>query len=497
MRFYIMKKKILLHLLIVSVFASCIDKFSELMDSTYTGFSVDEAKTAFEKEAEALEVRPFTTSSSTRNGKKVPTVTPLWKKGEVFTNKDGIFVMVPLNVPLVKTFVRKQKDAQLPDDEKYYNTDIRLLIQKKQKNEYLYTIVYITGNLSYIIEKRRNIKLAKLDNLDAFSGEIRYFSLKGGLLWGEIYREGEKIGMISAIDAPTVDSNKKVQTRGYEIICESYMMETETCYHYGYDMGEGYIENGVDCFYDYSWEEHCYEEWVDETGCPYCGAPGCNGECQNTDGVPTETAITAKKIFRNSNMTEANWRLIDRMLEKIKLNCMGDALVNGLFQALNGSTLSIQFTDQDSSGFHFGTSAGISLSMETAESNILFHEMWHAYQAYQETQTSYVSSLMNQEIEAHYAQYLYLQSLPEYSGSKWEDGYKHDSRLRGTAALRDYVDNKGSLKSGVHSTLLETFTEETLVPVFRKIDGYKNYSYDKTRIGLTNFSNLQELTVNC
>lgn len=101
------------------------------------------------------------------------------------------------------------------------------------------------------------------------------------------------------------------------------------------------------------------------------------------------------------------------------------------------------------------------------------------------------------EIEAHYAQYLYLQSLPEYSGSKWEDGYKHDSRLRGTAALRDYVDNKGSLKSGVHSTLLETFTEETLVPVFRKIDGYKNYSYDKTRIGLTNFSNLQELTVNC
>ena len=44
------------------------------------------------------------------------------------------------------------------------------------------------------------------------------------------------------------------------------------------------------------------------------------------------------------------------------------------------------------------------------ESNLLFHEMWHAYQAYQETPSSYVNSLLNLDIEAHYAQYIYIYS---------------------------------------------------------------------------------------
>lgn len=38
-------------------------------------------------------------------------------------------------------------------------------------------------------------------------------------------------------------------------------------------------------------------------------------------------------------MTEANWKVIERMLDKIMEDCMGQALYNGLKSALNGKLL--------------------------------------------------------------------------------------------------------------------------------------------------------------
>lgn len=59
-----------------------------------------------------------------------------------------------------------------------------------------------------------------------------------------------------------------------------------------------------------------------------------------------------------------------------------------------------------------------------------FHEMMHAYRAYQETTASYKESTLNGEIEAWYAQYLYTSNLPEYKDSKWEDRDNTDPRRR-------------------------------------------------------------------
>ena len=264
-----------------------MDEISSLYTrSAKVDFSIDEAKSAFERNAKSLEIRPLTTNPGTRNGKKTPVITPLWQKGEIYSNEDGAFANVPFNIPLVKVFGRKKTDdTLLSDDEKYSNTDIRLLVQKTQENEYIYTVVYITGDFSYVIDKHKKVKSLRLDKLDAFSGEIRYFTLEGNLLWGEIYKNGKKIGTISVADS-SVDGNiGKVQTRSYVTVCEPHLVEYETCYHYGYDIGEGYVENGVDCFYDYTVEDYCYDEWVeDETGCPLCGSPYCNGECQYEGG---------------------------------------------------------------------------------------------------------------------------------------------------------------------------------------------------------------------
>lgn len=281
------------------ILASCVHELTDEYKSSHVSLTLEEAQKAFEKEATYLNIKPFTKLSGTRENKKAPIITPLWKKGQMFSNEEGTFVVVPFNTPLIKTFARKHIDIELSDDEKYYNTDIRLLIQKKENNEYLYSVVYLTGDLSYIVEAHQSIKALRLDKLDSFSGSIRYFNLKGEMLWGTIYKDGEEIGRISIAEtSPNNNSRGSSQTRGYETFCESHLFEYETCYHYGYDLGEGYEESGVDCTYEYQSEEVCYTQWVDDgeaSTCPYCGSIGCMGICQSTTPSQPDPAV----IFNN------------------------------------------------------------------------------------------------------------------------------------------------------------------------------------------------------
>lgn len=243
--------------------------------------------------------------------------------------------------------------------------------------------------------------------------------------------------------------------------------------------------------------------------CPLCGSIGCGGSCvgelpQPTPPVvdepvaPTVSDTIAKKLFRNSKMTEANWKTLNRMLRKIMNNCMGEALVNGLLNKLKGKTLSIQFVDKGYSTFNFNTdknTVGIELDI-SGESNQLFHEMWHAYQAFFETPSSFFYASINMEIEAHYAQYLYLTSLPEYSGSKWEVDYTYIQRLRSIAHLKDFIDCKGNLLPNVTEEMLKERIS-VAESCFKYDDGYKDDFFDGTRTPISTFSNLRELTKNC
>lgn len=137
--------------------------------------------------------------------------------------------------------------------------------------------------------------------------------------------------------------------------------------------------------------------------------------------------------------------------------------------------------------------------MTITESNVFFHEMWHAYQAYQESESAYMNSLINQEIEAHYAQYLYLRKLPEYKGSKWENYYAKDLRMGTIADLSDYINEKGNLHSGINVDVFN-FHILSVASIFETTKGYDDpnfYKYDETRSGLSNFSNLRTLTKDC
>lgn len=209
------------------------------------------------------------------------------------------------------------------------------------------------------------------------------------------------------------------------------------------------------------------------------------------------TTLKAKKIFRNSNMTDDNWAALENMIEKIMRLCMGKNLYNSLADVLDGRTLTTQFNDKNTgSSFSFdGKTSGISLSMDF-ESNQLMHEMMHAYQAYAETSDSYKGAVMNLEIEAHYAQYLYIRTLPEYRGSKWEENYTKSLRLSSIVGLKRYVDEKGQLKPGMTNRDLEDRMITTVLSSLKQ-DGYSTYPYNYDRIGVQNFKNLNKTTINC
>jgi hypothetical protein len=224
----------------------------------------------------------------------------------------------------------------------------------------------------------------------------------------------------------------------------------------------------------------------------------CGGDCDDPKETETPQTVAPKatKIFRNSNMTLENWKKLEKMIEKIEKDCLGAALYDGLEEKLDGKRLIIQFNSGNDSEFGiYDGSISISILME---SNHLFHEMWHVYQAYQETETSFMSSVINQEIETWYSQYLYVNNLPEYQqGSKWANLYKSDIG-KYIRRLEKYIDNNGNLKPGKTELELEIYLLNGPVNIFKHPNSpYKDYIYDGERDGLQNFKNLKELSKDC
>ncbi|ERI85302.1 hypothetical protein HMPREF1981_01859 [Bacteroides pyogenes F0041] len=67
------------------------------------------------------------------------------------------------------------------------------------------------------------------------------------------------------------------------------------------------------------------------------GHGGGHGGGGSSSGFsPSTAAPKASSIFRNSKMTETNWKKLEKMIEKIEKDCVGGNLYNGLKQLLKG-----------------------------------------------------------------------------------------------------------------------------------------------------------------
>ena len=391
------------------------------------------------------------------------------------------------------------------------NTTKMVVLKDLVTNKTRSFIMVFVGSYDYLTRSRNMGRNSYLYREPDYDGMVLYYAINGTFINGWRYSNGKLVGYISP--SYNEQGESSAQTRGYYDCHDVHTTEYRQDCHDEYELVGGDMETGLiydivnycdyipyttsyqDCHYveDSTSDNDDDDNWWNN---PY--PPGGAGNETNPVKPGSNNSPKAKKIFRNSNMTEANWKVLEKMLDKILADCMGEALYNGLANFLNGQTLTIQFSNGSDGLFSGnGATAGITLGSQM-ESNQLFHEMMHAYRAYQETLSSYKGSNMNGEIEAWYAQYLYTSRLPEYPGSKWEERDNTDPRRVAIKNLTNIIDNKGNIRSGASVGELELEIANTVVPTFH--ENYypaDKYPFDYDRPGLENFTNLKKLTINC
>ncbi|MDR0334231.1 MAG: hypothetical protein LBI15_12325 [Dysgonamonadaceae bacterium] len=156
------------------------------------------------------------------------------------------------------------------------------------------------------------------------------------------------------------------------------------------------------------------------------GAPGANtGPAPALPPVntgPNPHAPKASLIFNTSHLTEDEARRLERMLNEMLENCLGQGLYNELAQILNGRILSLDLIIQRKSTYDFNTKK-MTLGLIEADFSTLFHEMFHALQDFFERPNDWTAAAMNREAEAQFAQLHHIQRSPQ--SDVYDDWIRH------------------------------------------------------------------------
>ena len=123
--------------------------------------------------------------------------------------------------------------------------------------------------------------------------------------------------------------------------------------------------------------------WIDETSeqtlLPEEG--GGNGiPIGGSAGGTTSNASKAKAIFNGPSMDDTLWTIVENLIEEINLNCLGEALYNGIKEMLSdNSKLTLRIIDNNDSNYHWDSNT-LYLNVEQLSSEVMLHELMHAYQ---------------------------------------------------------------------------------------------------------------------
>ena len=376
-------------------------------------------------------------------------------------------------------------------------------------------VMIFVASLKYATEHYKDMgKLSYFKRPADYDGMVLFYELEKGFVNGWRYEDG-KITKTIRPSAGTGSPNAPLTRGDYERVCTttwvwvSYVVWVEDDslpdpWDWDEELGYGTILDPVNArplvpewVDEYVPMEECEDVWVpdpwddEDNGGYYPPTP------PTTPPTPPTNPATpkAKKIFRNSNMTQENWELLERAIEKIQQDCMGKALYNELDALLGDKTFAIQF-DLNAIDSDFD---GSSIILNNFESNALLHEMFHAYQAYQEIPATYNGAVANLEVEACIAQYIYLKSLPEYTkGSKWTQGYQQGAKKAIAMFSDHYLSKNGTLKSpDVSGTAWSSFANlgSVMVNEYAKIN--QIITFDNNRSMEQNLKNLSNLSGGC
>lgn len=232
------------------------------------------------------------------------------------------------------------------------------------------------------------------------------------------------------------------------------------------------------------------------------------GSGSGNSSIPSSTAPNAERSFINAAMSQEDWEKLESMLMKIKEDCLGETLYNELVKTLQVNPINFAFTSYREGSYN--PSTHVLLVDSTLNSNVLLHEMVHAYRWQKNPDVnSWNSSTLNAEIEAHYAQYLYLKrNKDEFDDSLWgNDKTKFNKRLLSIVNLYKLLGNKSIVKPIYNENseideettmaVFETFWDNTVVPSWQEDLQYGDYVYSKEQNFLQMITNLVILTQKC
>ena len=495
------KPILFLPLLLVLVFA-CQDDMTGTWESKNKEWNetIERAKEIF---AECSPDFPCVQSRGLSDIRKSIVFEPLWDEAFITRHADGSITAeahIRLSKPLIIVPNESYEAYLETKDVRYLQYLSRAVVLMKEMTVPQAFLMTIVGSKEYMETHEFQLWDVSYRNIpEDFSGMILYHTLSGEFVNGWYVDEGWNFTTCNPISPEDAQLLSRSGSNCY--IYEFSYVAVDCVTNSGYNTYEGSDEIffwvNTACGEPYRVIESyqvCDDDIEGGSGSSSGGEIIGGGGSSTSGGT---IAPNAKAIFRNSNMTDANWQIIENMVNKIILDCMGQNLYNRLKAALNGGTLIIQFGTGNSTFGPIGQGYGITLSMDM-ESNQLLHEMMHAYRAYKETASSYNNSMLNGEIEAWYAQYLYVKKLPEYKESKWEKKYKNKPLSKDIKQLERYINNKGEMLSGIAESQLNNYISNQLVPVFWNSSTYCSYSYDmEGRTSLDNFKNLKELMEGC
>lgn len=280
--------------------------------------------------------------------------------------------------------------------------------------------------------------------------------------------------------------------------------------------GAEYGKVGVECTEAYATIEYGGKEetvlldirckdlygWIETTESSFKDEELGGNDGSSGSGVPIvgggNKAEKAKAIFKNENMSDETWENVEKMLDKIMQDCMGENAYNTLKNIIGkdkDKRINLMFSniEKGSTFSVYGTEYTITLNIKSP-SNHLLHEMIHALQIMIQGTVEFHFSKLNNEIETHLIQYLYLKGLPEYNipNNEWAAMFNDTNIGEAIQTLEKYVQE--AQKNGNYEQV-DDFIENNVVKAFRQEEEYGKsfYDYDSDKKGIENFQILNRI----
>ena len=134
---------------------------------------------------------------------------------------------------------------------------------------------------------------------------------------------------------------------------------------------------------------------------------GGGGGSSNTTNEELTPKEVREKLFDTSSLSEKEKDDLEKMLQDIMRDCMGEKLCRQLLES--GERIEFIFNDTSSSHICYSTDGIEYISMKNNRSEGLIHEMFHAYQIISVDYDDFQNYKPAYEIEAYIATFLYIE----------------------------------------------------------------------------------------